>query len=232
VKLDICSIGSLLDNFSQYGIIPESARNHLLNIANNAFLFSPQLATAESIHLHIKVPSTEKLPHKELSAYGGIAQNEKEGYIKYAFPSHINLIFSSIPVSQEEKAGIASFVYPHLDHIGIDIRKNDEESYKCFNTIPLLAKTANLPCKRQGGDGKQVFCCHVQVNEKYWVYAPYNPYLEFAFGALIVSEDVFGCDLRPADPALGLWEEKVACCTGMCVPVNEVIVTDEIASPA
>jgi hypothetical protein len=33
-----------------------------------------------------------------------IPQNEKEGYIKYAYsPSGLNLIFSSIPVSQEEK---------------------------------------------------------------------------------------------------------------------------------
>jgi len=220
MKIDLQTANSLLDHFDSYDIIPESTQEQLARLTADNFLFKEQLDLAESIHLHIKVPDTKKLPHRDLLDRDGIPQNEKEGYIKYAFPAGLNLIFSSIPVSQEEKAGLSLFNYPHLDHIGIDIRKDDAESYEVFNRIPSLADNNNLPHKRQGGDGKNVYCCHVQVNEKYWVYPKGRPHFEFAFGPLIVSADVFGCDLRPADPSLLMEEEKVACCGE---PVNQVV---------
>jgi hypothetical protein len=202
----------LLDRFDAYDIIPESTISQLEKLTDESFLFREQLELAESIHLHIKVPATEKLPHADIMKQGGIPQNEKEGYIKYAFPSGVHLIFSSIPVSQEEKAGFTLFNYPHLDHIGIDIRKDDTTSYEVFNKIPKLADKNHLPFKRQGGDGTNVYCCHVSVNEKYWVYPAGRPHLEFAFGPLLVSDSVFGCDLRPADPSLRIPDQQLSCC--------------------
>ena len=211
------STTALLDHFDEYDIIPETAGTHLEKLTADNFLFREQLELAESIHLHIKVPDTAKLPHKELIDRGGRSQNEKEGYVKYAFDSGVHLIFSSIPVSQEEKAGLILYNYPHLDHIGIDIRKDDVDSYEVFNRIPSLSDKNYLPYKRQGGDGQNVFCCHVAVNEKYWVYPKGRPHFEFAFGPLTVSDSVFGCDLRPADPALMIPEEKPSCCGGSSV---------------
>ena len=221
---------SLLEQLDDYYIIPESTLTHVENLTKENFLFREQLDLAESIHLHIKVADTAKLPHKMLIEKGGIAQNEKEGYIKYAFASGVHLIFSSIPVSQEERAGLTLFNFPHLDHIGIDIRKNDPQSYEVFNKIPTLAERHYLPVKRQGGDGQNVLCCHVSVNEKYWVYPKGRPHFEFAFGPLVVSESLFGCDLRPADPSLQMSEQTVSCCSSdnathsepntICQPLN------------
>ena len=47
-----------------------------------------------------------------------------------------------------------------------------------------------------------MFCCHVQVSAKHWVYprTGLSIPLEFAYAPLIVSEIKSGCDLRPADP--------------------------------
>lgn len=202
----------LISFFREYDLLPGNAPAHLEDISKEGFVFREQLSAAESIHLHIKVPDVAALPHNNIVQQGGEPQNPKEGYIKYAFPDGLNFIFSSIPVSQEEKSGVATFAYPHLDHIGIDIRDERQEAYDCFNAIPHLAEEQHWPSKRQGGDGKKVYCCHVQVNEKYWVYPPGSVYWEFAFGELLVSKDVFGCDLRPANPALGLPEQTAACC--------------------
>ena len=53
----------------------------------------------------------------------------------------------------------------------------------------------------------------MQVKEKYWVYAAKHINYEFAFGPLVIHEQGFGVDLRPANPfnkpAL---EESQACC--------------------
>lgn len=207
------STTALLDQFDAYDIIPESTITQLEKLTAVNFLFKEQLDLAESIHLHIKVPDTAKLPHSDLMQHGGKPQNEKEGYVKYAFDSGVHLIFSSIPVSQEERAGLTLYNYPHLDHIGIDIRRDDVDSYEVFNRIPSLSNENYLPYKRQGGNGQNVFCCHVSVNEKYWVYPKGRAHFEFAFGPLTVSDTGFGCDLRPADPALMIPEE-VSCCGG------------------
>jgi hypothetical protein len=209
------STTTLLDHFDVYDIIPENTAAQLENLTAENFLYKEQLDLAESIHLHIKVPDTAKLPHEDLMQHGGKPQNEKKGYIKYAFDSGVHLIFSSIPVSQEEKAGLTLYNYPHLDHIGIDIRKDDADSYDVFNRIPSLSDENYLPYKRQNGDGQKVQCCHVSVNEKYWVYPKGRAHFEFAFGPLTVSDAFFGCDLRPADPALMIPEEQPSCCAGV-----------------
>ena len=203
---------TLLEHFDAFDIIPESTISQLEKLTADNFMFKEQLDIAESIHLHIKVPDTAALPHEELVNHGGKPQNEKEGYIKYAFDSGVHLIFSSIPVSQEERAGLSLYNYPHLDHIGIDIRKDDAGSYEVFNRIPSLSDKNYLRFKRQGGDGQNVLCCHVSVNEKYWVYPKGRPHFEFAFGPLTVSDTVIGCDLRPADPSLMIPEEQPSCC--------------------
>ena len=73
----------------------------------------------------------------------------------------------------------------------------------------------------QGSSGKPVYCCHVEVAEKHWLYPKENGCpgipLEFAFGPLIVNIDSSGCDLRPANPlttapdAIPTCEARSAC---------------------
>lgn len=213
INLNLTGLHDLTDYFDQVELLPANTRQYLLEMADERFIFNEQLSIAESIHVHIKVASVDNLPHHDIVKRGGQPQNAKEGYIKYAFPGGVNFIFSSIPVSQEEKAGVASFVFPHLDHIGIDIRDEREEASEIFRQVPPIAASKQWPSKKQGGDGKKVYCCHLQVNEKYWVYPPGNVYWEFAFGKLLVSENGFGCDLRPSDPATELSEQHAkGCC--------------------
>lgn len=212
MKFNTNQLNGLLDFFNSADLLPGNAKKYLEEMNDSSFTFYKQLLAADSIHLHIKVADTAALPHDEIMRHGAEAQNAKDGYIKYAFPNGYNFIFSSIPVSEEERAGLATFSYPHLDHIGIDIRDESAEAYDIYNAIPAIATEHEWPVKKQGGEGKKVYCCHVQVNEKYWVYPQQHVYYEFAFGKLLVSEEVFGCDLRPVDPALGIAQESLACC--------------------
>src|SRR5438874_477582 len=120
--LSLHILDELTGYFDQLGLLPANAKRHLSEMSQDQFVFKEQLSLAESIHLHIKVIATDDLPNIDIVKRGGEPQNAKEGYIKYAFPHGYNFIFSSIPVSQEEKLGISSYCFPHLDHIGIDIR--------------------------------------------------------------------------------------------------------------
>jgi hypothetical protein len=214
MHLSLDKVNDLTSYFDRLGILPPDAKMHLLELMSDDFVFKDQLAVAESIHLHIKVPDADQLPHENIMRKGANPQNAKEGYIKYAFPGGYNFIFSSIPVSQEEKLGIGTHHFPHLDHIGIDIRDEREEIYSFFQKIPCLAASREWPLRKQGGDGKKVSCCHVEVNEKYWVYPTESVYLEFSFGRLLVNENSFGCDLRPADPSLKIAEDYSNTCCG------------------
>jgi alkylhydroperoxidase/carboxymuconolactone decarboxylase family protein len=61
-----------------------------------------------------------------------------------------------------------------------------------------------------------VYCCHVEVGAKHWVYPPAQSgraaSIEFAFGALKINGTSMGCDLRPIDPAHP--EAAKAVCSG------------------
>lgn len=55
-----------------------------------------------------------------------------------------------------------------------------------------------------------VKCCHMQMKEKYWVYAGTHINYEFAFGPLVIHEQGFGIDLRPANPFNNRHRKKIA----------------------
>ncbi|NOU33064.1 MAG: hypothetical protein HOO96_34625 [Polyangiaceae bacterium] len=78
-----------------------------------------------------------------------------------------------------------------------------------FDAVPQRARELGWGTVPQGGDGKLVYCCHVTVSAKHWVYPPEAqgrrpPCIEIAYGPLAVQSGKSGCDLRPSDPALGL----------------------------
>jgi len=180
------------------------------------FEFEKQVCIANSVHFHIHVNDVNQLPHELLTAAGGKIVNKANGYIKYAFDKGVNFIFSHIPVAQKEKTE-RSCCEIYLDHIGIDIRSDDKDSYINFQEIPLLSAMNGFYFKRQGDGTEVVKCCHMQVNEKYWVYPNGKLNYEFAFGPLVIHEGGFGVDLRPANPFNKLDGEATECCSSLKV---------------
>ncbi len=169
--------------------------------------FYDTLDLAETLHLHIKVDNTDVLPINAFFKAGAELDHQKSGFVKYRFPGAINAIFSHIKVSQEEllETEATRRPRPFLDHIGIDLRAETPVVRAAFDALPKVALEEHLPHASQGGPDKPVYCCHVEVAEKHWLYPPDEDGhpgipLEFAYGALKVNPDKSGCDLRPADP--------------------------------
>lgn len=212
MKVNSSNVAILANILQKEKLLNEEELTLITNMAQNDFSFDAQLAIADSVHYHIHVPDIENLLHELFINNNGIVENKKEGYIKYGFPGGFKIIFSHIPVAQKEQAA-KCFEQSYLDHIGIDIRSESKEAYIVFQKIPLIAAQHDYFFKRQGDGVEAVKCCHMQVKEKYWVYAGKHINYEFAFGPLVIHEQGFGVDLRPANPFnKPVVEESTACC--------------------
>jgi len=192
-----------LAQFRGAGLLNDAEFNEVNTALMSCFQFADAVQMADSLHVNIKVDDIGVVP-PELVA-GAIPENAKDGYIKYAFPSGMNVIFSAIDISQDDLIEAQTKEVrprPFLDHLGIDLRQETTDVQNLFNAIPYLATKAGWATVPQGGNGKAVFCCHVQVNAKHWVFPRKSRRipLEFAFGPLVINEVMSGCDLRPADP--------------------------------
>ncbi len=210
-------IAKTLAKFVRLGLLTRADVDECLRMFAADFPFAVQLALADTIHLHVKVDDVAALPHAAIEALGTRAENHKPGYVKYPFASGVNLIFSSIDVAQDDQIpGLPKRPKPFLDHLGIDLRGEQPRVRRVFDGVAVVAAKLRWGLASQGGNGKAVFCCHVQVAEKRWVYPTLGGIctspIEFAFGPLIIDTSKMGCDLRPIDPNHPAAAQAVSCC--------------------
>ncbi|MBV9864871.1 MAG: hypothetical protein JO316_05945 [Abitibacteriaceae bacterium] len=197
-----------LNTLKRCGLVTAHEVDAVNDLALPGAPYAADVALAETIHLHIKVDDTSQLPISQFVEAGACLDHEQEGFVKYRFPGAINAIFSHIKVSQDELLETACNrrARPFLDHIGIDLRAETAPVRQAFDALPAIAQTLNWSHAAQGGPDHPVYCCHVEVAEKHWLYPPEEnghpgiP-LEFAYGPLKVNPEKMGCDLRPANPA-------------------------------
>ncbi len=198
-----------LDTLRNCGLLAVSEFEAVHRLGASDSPFANEVALAETIHLHIKVEDTHALPINQFFDAGARLDHQKDGFVKYRFPGAINAIFSHIKVSQDEllETETNRRPRPFLDHIGIDLREESDPVRQAFDALPGTANNLDWSLASQGGPDQPVYCCHVEVAAKHWIYPPDEDGghssipLEFAYGALKVNPDKSGCDLRPADPA-------------------------------
>lgn len=220
MTLDLGTVRNTVDVARELGLVTASEANDLEGLFDGEHPLSNAVALADSLHAHVKVDDVVHLPHDALRTAGAKVDNHKDGYIKYSFGSGLNLIFSSIDVSEDDlretKGSRRS--RPFLDHIGIDLRQESDQVKATFDAVPARAKELGWTHVPQGGDGKPVFCCHTHVLAKHWVFpAAARPSIELAYGPLAITQGKGGCDLRPSDPRLGL---APVVCGAHGVPAN------------
>ena len=214
------AVASTLSWLVEIGLLKLPELRHVQVLFEPCFEFAEAVRLAESIHLHLKVEDTERLPMAEFARRGGVLANGRPGYGKHCFPDGLNLIYSTIPIAQDDLAETPEQMRPRpfLDHIGIDLREESEAVRAGFASLQQRADELGWGHIPQGGKGRPVFCCHIEVAAKRWVYPPGGPKgsgipLEFAFGPLRVSDLKAGCDLRPSSPLVpAAVTPAVPCC--------------------
>lgn len=220
MQLENCpEAAASLEMLQRCGLITPQERDAVHRLGASDARFASEVALAETLHLHIKVDNTHDLPLNEFFGVGGQLDHQKDGFVKYRLPGAINAIFSHIKVSQDEllETEATRRPRPFLDHIGIDLRDETLDVRNAFDGLPQAAEELAWNVASQGGPDKPVFCCHVEVAEKHWLYPPDDnghpgiP-LEFAYGELKVNPDKSGCDLRPADPSKVDPDSIPSCC--------------------
>lgn len=209
LRLDPDAFATTLDAFGELGLVTAEETSEILAMLAPDFPYAAAVSAAESVHVHVKVPDVDALPHARIEALGSTPTSCTAGYVKYPFAGGINLIFSSIPISEDDM--LLDAVPPRcsvLDHKGVDLRRELPEVRAAFDEVPAIAAARNWRHVRQGGDGTPVYCCHTEVQEKHWIYPDLDPGgpgqrrpIEFAFGDLVLHDAKMGCDLRPIDPA-------------------------------
>lgn len=224
MRLEQRTIEDALAFFCDHGIVSATERDDIVALLDEEFPFAAALGAAETLHLHIKVDDVDALPHSQIQALGVQPENETPGYTKYSFPSGINMIFSSFPISQDDLIdGAVTLPTPFMDHVGVDIRDEAAESEKIFNAIPDTATDVGWRHVPQDGP---VHCHHTEVSGKHWVYPPegwpkWRRPIEIAFGELKIYEEEKGCNLRPMDPGHPMAAQVGICGTSACSAVKK-----------
>ena len=209
----------ILNRFEELGLITRAEVREAESLLDPAFPYFSAMRLADTVHLHVKVDDVDELPTAEILALGTHAENARPGYVKYSFPGGINVIFSSIPIAEEDQLPDARPPKPFVDHYGVDLRRETAIVRATFEDIPSLVRRAGWSAKAQGGGARLVYCCHSTVVEKCWAYPPaesarWTRPIEFAYGPLLIGEEMNGCDLRPIDP-----RHPAAATLAACAPV-------------
>lgn len=223
--LDLQRAPIVLAVIRELGLLTERETTGLGAILDARASLGAALARAETIHVHVRVDDTARLDEGCLRAAGGVIENERGGYVKYAFAGGVNVIFSSIDVAEDDRLPGPPRPRPHLDHLGIDLREESPDVRALFDLAPETARTLGWGQVAQGSPDHAVFCCHTSVAEKHWLYPPscasFAWPIELAYGELRVHAGEMGCDLRPLDPA-DARAGQVACCAPTASPVIDL----------
>lgn len=143
MKLEAQAVKKTLELARQLGLLDAAEVRDVMAAFDAQYPFAASMRLADTLHVHVKVDAVHALPASELRAAGGTVENETDGYVKYAFPSGMNLIFSSINVSEDDlRATLESQKRPKpfLDHYGIDLRAETPDVKATFDAIPSHAK--------------------------------------------------------------------------------------------
>lgn len=208
----------VLAAFRDLRLVSAAESDEIERMLDPAFPFFAAMRLATSVHVHVKVDDVATLPHAAIRALGTAPENERPGYVKYPFAGGLNMIFSSIDVAEEDllPPEWERRARPHVDHTGIDLRRETGLVRAAFDDAPAIAQRIGWAHVQQGGRGQPVFCCHVVISGKHWVYppaeeSPFTRPVELAYGPLEVRAEVAGCDLRPIDPRHPAAPEVAAC---------------------
>jgi hypothetical protein len=215
--------------FTERGLLAEAEAAQVVELVDAAFAFTEAMGKADSIHVHVNAEKVVGLPGEDVLTAACREATGDDRERKFSFDSGLNVIFALDPTAQDEFIdGAVTKPKPYVDHLGIDLRDESEDTKRVFEAIPKTALGAGWRHVAQEGP---VRCCHTEMGPKHWVYPPEGPSgdrrpIEFAWGELKIRDTYQGCDYRPIDPAHPLAAQATvtgSCETGACEPVAAVV---------
>ncbi len=121
VGLDPSSIAETLRFFSGLGLLTEAEIEEVQAMLAPDFPLAGAIRSAESIHVHVKVPDTERLAHDQIVAAGSHPESCTKGFVKYPFATEVNpnlLLRSHLRGRHAHRRARATPAV--MDHKGID----------------------------------------------------------------------------------------------------------------
>jgi hypothetical protein len=217
-----------LQLFTVHGLLTEHEAAQVQEMVADNFAFAAAMGNAESIHVHVNAERVVDLPGEDSLQAACRESHGDDRERKFSFDSGLNVIFALDPTAQDEFIpGAVTRAKPYVDHVGIDLRDESDDTKAIFDAIPGAAVRAGWRHVAQEGP---VRCCHTEMGPKHWVYPPEGPAgdrrpIEFAFGELKQSDVYLGCDYRPIDPAHPLATK--AAVKGSAIQPSKVFVFEE-----
>jgi hypothetical protein len=204
MSFELSAIDRDLRLFTSRGLLTDAEAAQVREVVRDDFPFAEAMNSAESLHVHVSADEQAGLPSSEEIAAACREATGDDRERKFVFTSGLNVIFALDATAQDEFVeGAPPRAKPYVDHLGVDLRDEADETKLIFDSIPTAAGRAGWRHVAQEGP---VRCCHVEMGPKHWVYPPEGVAgtrrpIEFAFGELKMSDEYLGCDYRPIDPA-------------------------------
>lgn len=206
MKLDVSTFDVIAKAAVNVHLLADVEAALVLSMVDGTTPFTDAVELANSIHVHVKIDDVGRLP-EEIAAWGPASIRRYDGYVKYSFDGGINLVFSTVPIAEDDLLpGAGCRRRPFVDHIGIDLRELVPAVEGAYREVPAVASANGWRTVHQAGP---VHGCHAEVRDKTWAYPPsadqetLRP-VEFPLGPLRLHSTNVGCVLRPIDPAHAL----------------------------
>src|SRR5689334_700062 len=118
--IDAKQVADILQFYTDRSLVAADEAASLRWLLQGISPFRSHLDVAESLHAHVKVADPARLPEADIAALGAECTSRRPGYVKFVHEGGINLIFSSIPVAEDDRLPDAeTLARPFLDHAGI-----------------------------------------------------------------------------------------------------------------
>src|SRR5258708_37551290 len=100
--IDKSAASRMLEDVGQLGLLTKDEIAEVNLVMLPCHRFADAVTLSDSLHMNIKVDDIACLPLEFVNQRGGRTENAKQGYVQYAFPGNVNVILSSINISQDD----------------------------------------------------------------------------------------------------------------------------------
>jgi hypothetical protein len=93
MRLEPERLAELLVRYHELALVSESEVRETLALFEATHPLGEVLMAADSVHVHVRVDDTTRLPRERILSLGGTPEGEQAGYVKFTHAEGLNMIF-------------------------------------------------------------------------------------------------------------------------------------------